>query len=122
MVRVRSRVCSKVLFFVCVAICTLFHKHLSYSSLTGLLLHALNLAFGKIPVGVHTIFACISASFICVLLSFLFRAGVLTIVPFELFFVAIVGFILCDILFGMIKFIPVKDKRTGQTKRFAIGM
>jgi hypothetical protein len=24
-------------------------------------------------------------------------------------------------LYGMIKFIPVKDKRTGQTKRWAIG-
>ena len=119
----RARVCSKILFFCVLAICTLtlFHKHLSYSSLAVLLLHALNLAFGKIPVGVHTVFACISASFICVLLSFLFRAGMLTIVPFELLFVGIFGFILSDILYGLIKFIPVKDTRTGQTKRYAIG-
>ena len=108
-------------FFCVLAICTLIHKHFSYSSITALLLHALNLAFEKIPIGVHTLFECVLGSSVCMLLSFLFRAGVLTIVPFELLFVAIVGFILLDILYGMIKFIPVKDKRTGQTKRYAIG-
>ena len=29
--------------------------------------------------------------------------------------------IVSDILFGMIKFIPVKDKRTGQTKHHGLG-
>ena len=33
----------------------------------------------------------------------------------------ILNFIVTDILFGMIKFIPVKDKRTGQTKHYGIG-
>ena len=31
------------------------------------------------------------------------------------------NFIVSDILFGMIKFIPVKDKRTGQTKHHGLG-
>ena len=41
--------------------------------------------------------------------------------PFEVFFIGFVGIIFSDILYGMIKFIPVKDERTGQMKLFAIG-
>ena len=86
-----------------------------------LLLHAMNLAFAKIPIGVHTVWACLAHSLILFLLPFLFRLGVSTIIPFEAVIAAILGLIVGDILYGMIKFIPVKDKRTGQTKRWAIG-
>ena len=81
----------------------------------------MNLAFAKIPLGVHTIHACIGTPLVCVFISFLLRAIVGTIVPFELVFVAIGGFVLTDIVFGMIKFIPVKNERTGKTKRWAMG-
>jgi hypothetical protein len=43
-------------------------------------------------------------------------------VPFESLFCPPLSLIATDILFGMIKFIPVKDKRTGQVKRWSIGM
>ena len=81
----------------------------------------MNLAFAKIPIGVHTVWACIAYSLVLFLLSFLLRLGVSTIIPFEVIIVAILGLIIGDILYGMIKFIPVKDERTGQTKRWAIG-
>ena len=86
-----------------------------------LLLHGLNLAFAKIKVGVHTLTACVLVSALAMLISFSLRSVFKTVVPFEALFVAVIAFILCDILFGMIKFIPVKDERTGQTKRWAIG-
>ena len=85
------------------------------------MLHATNLAFAKIPVGGHTVCACVAISAIVVLLSFLSRLFVESIVPFEVVIMGIPGPILMDILYGMIKFIPVKDERTGQTKRWAIG-
>jgi len=81
----------------------------------------MNLAFAKIPIGMHTVWTCLKASLAPFMLSFLFRLVVSTIIPFEVIIVAILGLIVVDILFGMIKFIPVKDKRTGQTKRWAIG-
>ena len=81
----------------------------------------MNLAFAKIPIGVHTVWAYLAVSLVVFMLSFLFRLGVSTILPFEQIFVGGLSFIFTDILFGMIKFIPVKDKRTGQTKRWAIG-
>jgi hypothetical protein len=87
-----------------------------------LLLHAMNLAFAKIPIGGHTACACVAASTIAVLISFLMRSSVNTIVPFESFFLGILGLIAMDILYGMIKFIPVKNKRTGHVKRWAIGI
>ena len=86
-----------------------------------LLLHATNLAFAKIPVGGHTVCACVAASAIVVLFSFLSRLFVESIVPFEVVITGILALIFMDILYGMIKFIPVKDERTGQTKRWAIG-
>jgi hypothetical protein len=82
----------------------------------------MNFAFAKIPIGGHTACACVAASVVCVLISILLRSSVNTIVPFEVLFVGTLGLILTDILYGMIKFIPVKDKRTGQVKRWAIGM
>ena len=86
-----------------------------------LLLHVINLAVAKIPIGLHTVCACIAACAIFVILLFLLRTVNGTIVPFETMLCAIPGFVICDILFGMIKFIPVKDKRTDQTKRWALG-
>ena len=86
-----------------------------------MILHAINLAFAKIPLGVHTIWACLATSSVLFVLSFLLRLGVLTILPFEVIIVGLLNNIVCDILYGMIKFIPVKDKRTGQMKRWAIG-
>ena len=92
-----------------------------YRTLAVLILHALNHAFAKIPIGVHTMWACLACSIVCVLLSFILRRVVSSIVPFEAIFVGILSFVCTDVLFGMIKFIPVKDERTGQTKRWAIG-
>ena len=66
--------------------------------------------------------ACVAASVVSVLISILMRSTVNTIVPFEVLFVGIFTLIVGDILYGMIKFIPVKDKQTGQVKIWAIGM
>ena len=84
-------------------------------------LHGMNLAFAKIPIGVHKVWACLATFLVVFLLSFLLRLGVSTILPFEVIIAGIIGLIVGDTLYGMIKFIPVKDKRTGQTKRWAIG-
>jgi hypothetical protein len=81
----------------------------------------MNLAFAKIPIGGHTVCACVAASVVSVLISILMRSSVNTIVPFEVLFVGIFTLIVGDILYGMIKFIPVKDKRTDQVKTWAIG-
>ena len=86
-----------------------------------LLLHALNFAFAKIPIGGHTMCACVAASVVGVRVSISLRSIIEAIFPFEVVFVGILGLILMDILYGMIKFIPVKDERTGKTKRWAIG-
>ena len=86
-----------------------------------LVLHAMNLAFAKIPIGVHTVWACLAVSFVAIMISILLRLGVSTILPFEAIIVGVLTMIVADILYGMIKFIPVNDKRTGQTKRWAIG-
>ena len=86
-----------------------------------LLLHGLNLAFAKIPIGGHTVCAYVWISVILMCMSVSLRSIIETIIPFEVVFVGILGPILCDILYGMIKFIPVKDERTGRTKRWAIG-
>jgi hypothetical protein len=82
----------------------------------------MNLAFAKIPIGGHTVCACVAMWAVCVLISILMRSSLNTIVPFEALFIGILGLIVADILFGMIKFIPVKNKQTGQYKRWAIGM
>ena len=92
------------------------------STVAVLLLHAMNLAFAKIPIGGHTVCACVAVSAVCVLISIFMRSSVNTIVPFEVLFVANLTLIAMDILYGMIKFIPVKNKRTGQVKRWSIGM
>jgi hypothetical protein len=68
------------------------------------------------------VYACMAGSFTGVLSSFLMRSLVNTIVPFEVVFASFLSLIGGDILYGMIKFIPVKNKQTGQYKRWAIGM
>jgi hypothetical protein len=82
----------------------------------------MNLAFAKIPIGGHTVCAYVASSAVYVLILMLLRSSVNTIVPFEVLFAGILGLTAMDILYGMIKFIPVRDKRTGQVKRWSIGM
>jgi len=82
----------------------------------------MNLAFAKIPIGGHTVCACVAGSLVNALNSILLRSFVNTMVPFETVFVSIITLTMMDILFGMIKFIPIRDKRTGQVKRWSIGM
>ena len=106
---------------VCFDRLTESQKCLLCSSLVTLMLHGLNLAFAKIPVGGHTVCACVAASVTIVCVSVSLRSIIETIIPFEVLFVGILSFILMDILYGMTKFISVKDERTGQTKRWAIG-
>ena len=48
--------------------------------LVTLLLHTLNLAFAKIPIGVHTVWTCLVGSLVIFTLSILQRLGVSTIV------------------------------------------
>ena len=90
-------------------------------SMATLLLHTLNLTFAKIPVGVHTLWACLATSIVGFVNSFLLRLGFSIIFPFEGVIIGGLGVIVTEILYGTIKFIPVKDKRTGQIKRWAIG-
>lgn len=85
-------------------------------------MHALNHAFAKIPIGRHTLYACVAASLVLVLLSVFLRFFSRTIIPFEILCLGILGFIALDVLYGMIKIIPIRDKRTGETERYAVGM
>ena len=111
-----SQILFELLFLIVFCLFFLFYRT------TGvLLLHALNHAFAEIPIGIHTLWACIASSIVCGLLSFILRRVVSTIVPFETIFVATMTFVFTDILYGMIKFIPIKDEQTGVTKRWAIG-
>ena len=92
-----------------------------YSPVSVLILHAMNLAFAKIPIGGHTVCACVAMIVVTVLNSILMRNPLATIVPFEVIFVVLLSSTMGAILYGTLKFIPVKDERTGQTKRWAIG-
>ena len=49
------------------------------------------------------------------------RTFIGTIVPFEAAFVGLLGLFCADLVFGMIKVVPVKDNRTDQIKRWALG-
>ena len=84
-------------------------------------MESLNHAFAKIPMGVHTLCGCVVGTLNAALISFIIRRVVSTIAPFESIFVGFLTVIFQNIFFSMVKFIPVKDKRTGQTKRWAIG-
>ena len=63
------------------------------SFLAVILLHAMNLTFAKIPIGGHTVCACVAASAVAVVISFLMRSSVNTIVPFEALFIGIHRFL-----------------------------
>jgi len=93
-----------------------------YSLTTILNLHAMNFSFAKIPIGIHTVLACFAVFCVEMFLLTLFRGTIKTIVPFEAAFLTMGAIPLMNIVYGMIKFIPVKDERTGQTKKWAIGM
>jgi hypothetical protein len=82
----------------------------------------MNRAFAKIPIGVHTMLACPAFFLFYILLSILLRSVLDTIVPFEAVLLGTLGMPLMTVLYGMIKFIPVKNERTGRTKRWAIGI
>jgi len=113
---------------MCVCVCVLIELfrtccnfvHL-YSVYAVSLIHVLNLAFANIPIGVHSLFAFAALSILCFLTSSALKATVTSILPLEASVAGFVNFIITDILFGMIKFIPVKDKRTGQTKHYGVG-
>jgi hypothetical protein len=109
-----------ILCFVCCAQKIVLLTYI-YRSLAVIVLHATNLAFAKIPIGIHTVCACVAAAAINALTSFVLRTSLSTIVPFEALFSSILGLILMEVICGMIKFIPVKDQETGQTNRWAIG-
>ena len=63
-----------------------------------LTLHAMNLAFAKIPIGVHTVWACVAAALVIIVLSSFFRLGFSTIAPFEEVILGILSFIVSDSL------------------------
>ena len=44
-----------------------------------------------------------------------------TIAPLEQIVGGTLGFILSEVCFAMLKFIPVQNKRTGKTKYYALG-
>jgi len=84
-------------------------------------MHALNYTFAKIPVGMHFILAISVISLMELMLSYTMRTFIGTIVPFEAAFVGLLGLFCADLVFGMIKVVPVKDNRTDQIKRWALG-
>lgn len=86
-----------------------------------LILHSLNFAFASIPLGIHSFLAVILIASVYAAMSILLRRVFRTIVPFEVVILGCIGLPLSDVLFGMLKFIPVKDERTGQVKKWAIG-
>jgi len=110
-----------VLISLCFYSRDILYMHLVYSTVAVLLLHSMNLSFAKIPIGRHTVYACVALILVNVLISIVLRSSLTTIVPFEVLFLAILGFVVGEPLLGMLKFIPVKDKRTRQVKRWAIG-
>ena len=109
---------------VCLLLLTydLFFRHFSFDrSIAILLLHSLYHAFAKIPIGVHSMFAIAAFNLSYTLMSILLRQIVTTILPFEVVILSLSLHPLLNLLFGMLKFIPVKNERTGQVKRWAIG-
>jgi ABC-type enterochelin transport system permease subunit len=92
-----------------------------YRCIIALLIHGLNKAFARIPIGRHTVCACFALSAVNISVSLLFTSIIESIMPFQVIFIAILGMIMGNIMYGGIKFIPVKNKRTDQTKKWAIG-
>ena len=86
-----------------------------------LLLHLMNTTFAKIPMGYHTFSAIIIVGMLCCFISFSLRKIFGSMAPLDGVLVGVLAFIFTDIAFGMTKFIPVRDRRTGQTKNYNIG-
>jgi len=89
------------------------------SYMTVLLLHALNFVFAKVSVGTHSALAVLFVALVAIPLSCCLRIITGSIVAFEAVFVGAVGFLLTDILYGMLKVIPVNIQ--GKTKMYNIG-
>ena len=87
-----------------------------------LLLHIINAAFAKIPLGKHTILALVIVAILCFFVSVLLRQTFGTIVPLEQIIGSTLSFTFSEVCFAMFKFIPVHEKRTGKTKYYALGM
>ena len=86
-----------------------------------LLLHVTNLAFARVPLGVNTPLTILVVGVLCFLMSSFFRQIFSSIFPLEQVVVGLLSFILADVLFGMIKFVPVRNQVTGKTKNYSIG-
>ena len=83
-----------------------------YSVFSVVFFHALNLAFAKIPPGMHTITACIINSGVGIFSWIFVRFLYGSIVPFEALVMACVAYPSHDILFYRMNIIPVKNKDT----------
>jgi len=66
-------------------------------------------------------FAMVAIGTLYALISILLRQIFTTILPFEIVILPLIVIPLMDILYGVLKFIPVENERTGQVKRWAIG-
>lgn len=91
-----------------------------YSVLSVVLFHALNLAFAKIPIGRHTISACLIvsavASFSWITVRFMYGS----ILPFEALIVGSIAYPLHDILFIRMNIIPVKNEHTHMSTMWSL--
>ena len=78
--------------------------------------HGINLAFAKIPMGIHFVSAVVATAVLTISSSLVLRQLVGSIVPFELFAITFFGFSVGQVLYSKLKLIPVKDSRTGITE------
>ena len=83
--------------------------------------HCCALVFAKMQLGYHTILALVLRPAVGVLVSVLTRNVFMTIVPFEPLVDAIPAILIDQVLYRKSKIIPVKDKLTGETRRWEIG-
>ena len=58
---------------------------------------------------------------LCFFVSLFLRQIFGTIAPLEQIVGGTLGFIISEVCFAMLKFIPVQNKRTGKTKYYALG-
>ncbi len=103
---------------LCVCVCVLFFNRLLiyllhfYSFYCIFLLHALNLAFAKIPIGRHTVFASLMACIMGTCSSILIRLMYGSIMPFETLIMVCIAIPSHDILFYRMDIVPAKNKHT----------
>ena len=91
----------------------------NFSVIGQLVHHGLRRVFLKIPMGSHILFDYFIGSFYMVLISIVIRLSSITILPFNLILITIVG-IIVDNTLNRVKFIPIQDTLTNQTKRWSI--